>query len=209
MNDNGLQLNPKALRVKSSASQLIITAARRHFLAHGFRSITMDDLADELGMSKKTLYVSFPSKLALLEAVLLDKFRSIDVDLRRITSDCSDVPAALHQLLACVQRHTEEIQPPFVRDMRRAPDMFAVVEARRRDVIRRYFGKLFDHGRRTGMIRRDMPAKLIIEILLAAVQGILNPSKMAELGLTPKTGFSTIITVILEGVIAETGRVKR
>lgn len=59
------------------------------------------------------------------------------------------------------------------------------------------------------MIRRDMPAKLIIEILLAAVQGILNPSKMAELGLTPKTGFSTIITVILEGVIAETGRVKR
>jgi AcrR family transcriptional regulator len=150
--------------------------------------------------------VSFPSKAALLKAVLLDKFRSIDADLRRITSDCSDVLAALHQLLACVQRHTEEIQPPFVRDMRRAPDMFEVVEARRREVIRRYFGKLFDQGRRTGMIRKDMPTKLVIEILLAAVQGILNPPKMAELGLTPKTGFSIIITVILEGVIAGRGR---
>jgi hypothetical protein len=51
-----------------------------------------------------------------------------------------------------------------------------------------------------------MPTKLVIEILLAAVQGILNPPKMAELGLTPKTGFSIIITVILEGVIAGRGR---
>jgi AcrR family transcriptional regulator len=205
MNDDRSRVNFKA-SVKSSASQQIVTTARHQFLAHGFRNITMDDLAEELGMSKKTLYVSFPSKAALLKAVLLDKFRSIDADLRRITSDCSDVLAALHQLLACVQRHTEEIQPPFVRDMRRAPDMFEVVEARRREVIRRYFGKLFDQGRRTGMIRKDMPTKLVIEILLAAVQGILNPPKMAELGLTPKTGFSIIITVILEGVIAGRGR---
>jgi AcrR family transcriptional regulator len=205
MNDDRSRANFKT-SVKSSASQRIVTTARHHFLAHGFRNTTMDDLAEELGMSKKTLYVSFPSKAALLKTILLDKFRSIDADLRRITSDCSDVLAALHQLLACVQRHTEEIQPPFVRDMRRAPDMFEVVEARRREVIRRYFGKLFDQGRRTGMIRKDMPTKLVIEILLAAVQGILNPPKMAELGLTPKTGFSIIITVILEGVIAGRGR---
>ena len=30
------------------------TTARRHFFAHGFRSVTMDDLADELGMSKES-----------------------------------------------------------------------------------------------------------------------------------------------------------
>ena len=113
------------------ATHRIVTAARRHFFAHGFRSVTMDDLAEELGMSKKTLYASFPSKEALLRAVLLDKFRSVEMDLDGIASwfvnRCLE---ALHRLLACMQHHTEEIQPPFVRDIRReAPEMFQLVES--------------------------------------------------------------------------------
>jgi AcrR family transcriptional regulator len=161
-------------------------------------------------MSKKTLYTCFPSKTALLEAVLLDKFRGVEVDLNGITSACSsDVLAALHSLLACIQRHTEEIQAPFVRDMRReGPEMFKLVESRRRDVIQRYFGRLFREGRKAGIIRKDVSTKMIIEILLGATEAIMNPSKMAELGLTPKTGYLTIITVILEGVMTETARSK-
>ena len=33
-------------------SQRIVEAARAHFFSHGFRSVTMDDLAEELGVSK-------------------------------------------------------------------------------------------------------------------------------------------------------------
>jgi AcrR family transcriptional regulator len=188
--------------VSNSAAQRVLSAARHQFMAHGFRRITMDDLAEELGMSKKTLYACFPSKTALLKAVLVDKFRAVEADLQRITSNCSDVPAALQALLACVQRHTEEIQPPFVRDIQReAPEMFKLVETRRRDVIQRHFGKLFEKGRRDGLIRKDVPSRLMTEILLGATQTILNPPKMMELKLTPKTGFSAIITVILEGVL--------
>jgi AcrR family transcriptional regulator len=195
---------PHDRSVRDSTAKRIVSEARRHFFDHGFRRITMDDLADGLAMSKKTLYARFPSKDALVEAVLLDKFRDIERDLRRITSASSDVPAALHQLLACVQRHSEEIRPPFVRDIQReAPDMFKLVERRRRTIIQRHFGKLFAAGRKAGVIRTDIPTAHVIEILLTAVQGILNPSKMAELGLTPKTGFSTIIRVILDGVIAQ------
>ena len=40
------------------------------------------------------------------------------------------------------------------------------------------------------MVRKDVPAKLIIEILLAMVQAIMNPPKMEELGMMPKEGFS-------------------
>jgi len=190
------------------AAPRIITAARRHFFAHGFRSVTMDDLAEELGMSKKTLYASFAGKTDLLRAVLLDKFHSIETDLKRIASASStDVLDSLHQLLACVQRHAEEIQPPFVRDIRReAPEMFQLVQSRRRDVIQRYFGKILDEGRRAGIFRKDISTRLMIEILLGATEAIMNPPKMAELGLTPKTGFLTIITVVLEGVLTEKGR---
>jgi AcrR family transcriptional regulator len=188
-------------------AQRIVTAARRHFFAHGFRSVTMDDLAEELGMSKKTLYASFVGKTDLLRAVLLDKFRSIETDVKHITSASTDVLDSLHQLLACVQRHAEEIQPPFVRDIRReAPEMFQLVQSRRRDVIQRYFGKIFDEGRTAGVIREDVSTEMMIEILLGATEAIMNPAKMAELGLTPKTGFLTIITVVLEGVLTEKGR---
>ena len=123
---------------------------------------------------------------------------------------CSaDALAALQQLLACMQRHTEEIQPPFVRDIRReAPELFKLVEERRREMIQRYFGKIFDEGREAGIIRKDISTELIVEILLGAVQAIMNPTKMDELGLEPKTGYSAIIRVILDGVITKKGRAK-
>lgn len=204
------KVQPQALPVENSVSQRIVAAARRHFLVHGFRSVTMDDLAEEVGMSKKTLYAHFPSKPALVEAVLLDKFCSVEADLDRIMAECSsDVLTALQRLLACMQHHTGEIQPPFVRDIRReAPEIFKIVESRRRDVIQRYFGKLFSEGRRAGIIRKDIPTKLVIEILLGATEAIMNPQKMAELDLTPRTGYSAIISVILEGVVTEGTRSK-
>lgn len=190
------------------ASQRIVTAARAHFFAHGFRSVTMDDLADELGMSKKTLYASFASKTALLQAVLMDKFRNVESDLDAIMAQRSDdTLTALQRFLACMQRHTEEIQPPFVRDMRReAPELFRVIETRRRQLIQRYFGKIFADGRSAGIIRKDIPVELIIEILLGAVQAIMNPAKMGELGLDPRSGYGSIISVILDGVMVKKGR---
>jgi AcrR family transcriptional regulator len=193
---------------ENAAAQRIIKAARSHFLAHGFRGVTMDDLAGELGMSKKTLYASFASKEALLRAVLVDKFDSVEADLEKITSEGStEVLAALHQLLACIQSHAEEIQPPFVRDIRReAPEMFQLVQRRRRDVIQRHFGRLFEEGRRAGIIRKDIPTRMMIEILLGVTEAIMNPPKMAELDLTPKVGFTTIITVVLEGILTDKGR---
>ncbi len=194
----------------SAAARRIVAAARQHFFAHGFRRVTMDDLAQELGMSKKTLYAAFDGKAALLRAVLLDKFHSVEADLDAITARSSaDVLAALRDLLACVQRHSEEIQPPFVRDIRReAPELFKLVEERRRAMIQRYFGRIFDDGRAAGLIRADLPKRLIIEVLLGAMQAIMNPAKMEELGLEPKTGYSAIVMMILEGVITAKARAK-
>jgi AcrR family transcriptional regulator len=206
---------PKRLRheesVEDPAARRIVAAARRHFLIHGFRNVSMDELADELGMSKKTLYVAFASKTDLVRAVLLDKYRDVELDLARIMSQSSgDVLGALRQLLACLQRHTLEIQPPFVRDIRReAPEMFELVQSLRRDLIQRNFGKLFEEGRKSGLIRKDISTRLMIEILLGATESIVNPSKLAELGLTVKAGYSTVVAVILEGVLTQKMRIDK
>jgi AcrR family transcriptional regulator len=201
---------PEALPVDVAAHQRILAAARQHFFAQGFRGVTMDDLAAEVGMSKKTLYAHFPSKTALLETILLDKFRSMEADLTPITSEgAPGFAEALQRLLACVQRHTDEIKPPFIRDVQReCPELFQVVQSRRREVVQRHFGKLLAQGRREGLVRKDIPVHLIIEILLAAANAIMNPPRMLELGLTPKSGATAIISVILEGVILPEGRSK-
>ena len=188
--------------------QRIVDAARVHFFSHGFRRVTMDDLAEELGISKKTLYAHFPGKFDLLEAVLADKFASVEAALKGITRrQPHDFPATLQDLLAGTQRELNEIKPPFVRDMRqKAPEVFRLVESRRAALIQRYFGKFFVDGQRAGMVRKDVPAKLIIEMLLAMVQSIMNPPKMEELGMMPKEGFTGILKIILEGVLTSKGR---
>jgi AcrR family transcriptional regulator len=200
--------SPSRTRKRRSGRQRIVEAARSHFFSHGFRSVTMDDLAEELGISKKTLYSHFPGKIELLEAVLADKFAGVEMKLVEISSAYPhDFPTALHELLASMQRELDEIKPPFVRDMRqKAPHVFKTVERRRAALIERFFGKLFIEGQQTGMVRKDVPAKLMIEILLAMVQAIMNPPKMEELGMMPKEGFSGIIKIVLEGALTVKGR---
>jgi AcrR family transcriptional regulator len=168
----------------------------------------MDDLAGELGISKKTLYAHFPGKIDLLEAVLVDKFASVEARLDAITrAHPHDFSTALHELLANTQRELDEIKPPFVRDMRqKAPQVFKVIERRRAALIERFFGKLFIEGQRTGMVRKDVPARLIIEILLTIVQAIMNPPKMEELGMMPKEGFAGILKIVLEGALTRKAR---
>jgi AcrR family transcriptional regulator len=195
-------------RKRHSNQQRIVDAARVHFFSHGFRSVTMDDLAEGLGISKKTLYAHFPGKFDLLEAVLADKFAGVEATLKEVArAHPHDFPMTLHELLAGTQRELDEIKPPFVRDMRqKAPQVFNVVERRRAALIQRYFGKLFIEGQRAGMVRKDVPAKLIIEILLAMVQSIMNPPKMEELGMMPKEGFAGILKIVLEGALTSKGR---
>jgi len=181
----------------------IVAGARRHFFAHGFRRVTMDELARELGMSKKTLYVSFPGKLDLLRAVIANKAAELGADLEQITSQKeADFQDKLARLLQCVQKHIGEIQPPFVRDVRReAPEVFETIEKLRRELLQRHFGRLFEQGRKAGLVRRDIPVQMIIEVLLGAVTSIVNPQKVEALGTTPRTALLTVISVVLEGVL--------
>src|SRR5687768_6268822 len=198
----------KATSGEGEARLRIVSEARRHFMAHGFRGVTMDDLAAELGMSKKTLYAHFSSKSALLEAVIEDKLGTAEADLDRIAARYpGDFIDALHELLECLRQHSEELQPPFLRDMaREAPELFQLVQTRRRAFIQRHFGKLLGEGRRRGMIRKDIATDLMIEILIGATDTLINPRKLSELKLPAKTCLSAIITIFLEGVMTQSGK---
>lgn len=195
---------------ENEARLRIVKGARRHFMTNGFRGVTMADLAAELGMSKKTLYAHFDGKRALLEAVLADKFGEVEGELEAITGDTRfDFPERLHALLACVRRHTEEVHPPFMRDVARdMPELFERVRAHRRAMIHRYFASVLREGMEAGMIRRDVPERIMIEFLIGAADSIATPQKLTELGITARAAFTEIILLFLEGTMTERGRFK-
>jgi AcrR family transcriptional regulator len=195
---------------RESPRRRILKAARSHFLSHGFRRVTMDDLAAELQISKKTLYAHFPGKEALLEAVMQDKYRSIDASLSQVPRprQAGFAPALL-DLVARVQRELKELGPPFLRDMRTAPEIFKRLERRRARLIREHFGRLFREGQRAGDVRTDMPLDLMIDTLLAVMHGIMNPAKLEELGLPPAKAFSGVIDLLLYGAVKRKGGKRR
>src|SRR5215211_9244620 len=107
---NGINKLRSRRRKNPSVRQRIVDAARSHFFSHGFRSVTMDDLAEELGISKKTLYAYFPGKFDLFEAVLAEKLKGVKKTLKEVTvAHPDDFPATLRELLAGTQRELDEI----------------------------------------------------------------------------------------------------
>ena len=47
----------------------IISKSEELFLSLGFKSVTMDDIANAIGISKKTIYTHFSNKTELVEVV--------------------------------------------------------------------------------------------------------------------------------------------
>jgi AcrR family transcriptional regulator len=58
---------------------LLLDAASRVFLAHGYGAATMSAIAVEARMSKRTVYQVFPSKLALFDALLEDRIFQLPI----------------------------------------------------------------------------------------------------------------------------------
>ncbi len=199
------QSNPRAPAAENAAGR-IVAAARRRFFLTGFRGVTMDELAADLGMSKRTLYAHFPSKQALVQSLIADKFRRVEADLDQCAVSHPGT-AGITALLMCIRRHTEEIQPVFLQDVNKEfPEAFDEVMARRRGLIQKRFGGILKQGQRVGTIRSDIPVHLLLEILLGAVDAVANPGKLTELNLPLETAISRIIDVFLKGVTTNKGR---
>lgn len=188
------------------AARRIVAAARSHFLSHGFRAVTMDDLAGEMGMSKKTLYQYFGTKRDLLCEVIVGKIDEFGAAMDAIPAGPEvDFSESLRRLLECVQENLREVGASFIRDLAKAdPEYFQLIQERRREVITRCFGRILRVGQAGGGIRSDIPAELLIDILLASVDAVLTPRSLVERGKLPRDLLDPVLKVFLEGVRVST-----
>jgi len=190
------------------AAPRILRQARAHFFAHGYCQCTMDELAAELGMSKKTLYVHFTGKEALMRAVIEDLGREI--------RDSADALFANRRLNftekvrgfaeGMIQR-LGRLNPRTMRDLQRfAPELHELLAEMREKNIPYVFGRFIEEGQRTGMVRTDLDTAFAVQFFLQAMHGLIQPAAMERLHLTPREILPRAIDLFFGGLLTPAGR---
>lgn len=86
----------------------IIENATEMFLNFGFKSVTMDDLASEMGISKKTIYANFENKTKLVEATTHHLFCTISDGIDSILEEKKEPIEELYAIKAFVMLHLKD-----------------------------------------------------------------------------------------------------
>jgi len=186
----------------------ILEEARELFFRYGFSKVTMDEAAEKLGMSKKTLYKHFSSKEDLLEAVTEDHLQECDQDMHTLCSRKGQGPLEKFRgLMDYLASLYGKMSDALVHDLRKsAPDIWKRVEATRRDHIYNEFSALVKEGRQKGIFRKDVDERLFLLIYFESVQRILHPEALSGLPFKPSQVFDAIVKVLFEGFLTDKAR---
>jgi AcrR family transcriptional regulator len=188
----------------------IALRAQDLFLRNGFSRVTTEEIARELGISKKTLYQHFASKDDLLRASLLLLREEIKETVHAIVSDRRrDFLEKLHDILVAVATRMSRIQRPFMEDMqRKAPELWQEIEEFRQKVVFAEIATLIAQGSRRGMIRRDVDPQLFVMMFMSTMRAVLNPETISQLSASASDVFRMIVTVFMQGVLTDDARAR-
>ena len=186
----------------------ILEAARVHLFLYGYSAFTMDDLAAELGMSKKTLYVHFPSKDALVEAVIMGFTAEIRASADTLFADQTlSFTAKLHRFSEAMVQRFERMGPHVLRDLQRsAPHIYRKIEEFRHRNIPHIFGRMLRQGQAAGMVRADVDPDFAVEFWRPAIQSVMHPDTLERLHLQPNQMFTKAINLFFGGLLTPAGR---
>ncbi len=119
-------------QTKHSASRLelrkrIVETAVKSFSMRGIKSITMDDIAASLGISKRTLYEVFPDKETLLEECILKEQREADVFIKEVLTTSANVLEVLLKLLLRSIEKFHATNKKFFEDIKKYPRAYELM----------------------------------------------------------------------------------
>jgi AcrR family transcriptional regulator len=98
-----------------TTKDLIVSKATELFLSLGFKSVTMDDIARQIGVSKKTLYIHFQNKTSLIEEATFQLFTKISLGIDHICDHSENPIEELYDVKRFVMSHmkNERMSPQF------------------------------------------------------------------------------------------------
>jgi AcrR family transcriptional regulator len=166
-----------------SQIERIIQGGEELFLTAGIKSVTMDDIAKHLGMSKKTIYQFFRDKNELVIALVKKKLKEDEDQIADIMSRSANVIEEMINMMKCSEDIFSRINPIVIHDMQKYhPDAWAEFQKFKSDVLISTLEELLTKGIKQSYIRPDIDVKIIARMRVSQVEMGFNTTifPMAE-----------------------------
>lgn len=149
----------------------IINGGEELFLQAGIRSVTMDDIARHLGMSKKTIYQFFKDKDELVMALVKKKLKEDEDQMNAIISQSENVIEQMINMMKCSEEIFSRINPIVIHDMQKYyPNAWKQFQNFKAEVLIHKMEQLLTKGINQGYIRPEIDVKIIARMHVNLVE---------------------------------------
>ena len=187
---------------KQSLKEEILPTAMRAFAKHGIRAVKMDDIARQLGISKRTLYEIYDTKEKLLFESVKTFRQQRDRQLRAMAVQS---PSVIDFILAFYRLKTDEVRQTsmaFYTDLKKYPRVMQSLEREKAD-NHATFCQLMERGVNEGFFRSDIDYNLIIHVF-EALGDYLNKHELYQ-RYSFEELFHNMIFITLRGLCTRKG----
>ncbi|WP_127140558.1 TetR/AcrR family transcriptional regulator [Flagellimonas marinaquae] len=163
--------------------ETIIQKATEMFLNLGFKSITMDDLAHEMGISKKTIYSHFKNKTELVEESTMTMCDFITCGIDNIVELKKNPIEELYEIKRFVMVHLkDEKSSPLYQLQKYYPKIHATLKERQYSSMHGCVIENVKRGMQMGIYRDNLNVEFVSRIYFSGVMSIkdnnLFPTKI-------------------------------
>ena len=149
----------------------IIEGGEELFLKAGIKSVTMDDIAKHLGMSKKTIYQFFKDKNELVIALVKKKLKQDEDQICTMISQSDNVIEEMINMMKASEDMFARINPIVIHDMQKYhPDAWKHFQNFKADVLIHKLEELLNKGIEQGYIRPEINAKILARMRVTQVE---------------------------------------
>lgn len=180
----------------------IIETAVQSFTTHGIKSITMDDIAASLSISKRTLYEVFPDKETLLEECIQKGQKETNEFVMGVLANSRNV---LEVILKCYLRSIEKFHSTnrkFFEDIKKYPKAYELLRNGRNQDSEGTV-KFFKEGVDQGIFRADVNFAIINLLVREQLDMLMNTDLCKEYSFLEV--YEAIMFTYLRGISTEKG----
>ncbi len=145
------------------------------FWKYGVKSVTMEDIAKRLGISKKTIYQHFDDKEQILYEVILGKTHKSRSEMECMVVTSGNPVEEIMQVLDMMQKHADEVSPNLLMDVQRHyPQAFALFRQHKEEHIMRSILENIQKGIAQGLYRPDLNPVILARLRVEQIELAFN-----------------------------------
>ena len=187
----------------NQSKKIILEKAFESFTREGPRNFTVECLATNLGMSKKTIYKYFPSK-----EILIDKFFEFFTDSfrRKFEEVARSNENPIEKFNIIVDYLSKKIlyipSSNLVEVKMRHPNIWKKIEKFRLEMTQ-YFGKIFKEAQQQGLAKPDIDMEKTAILFMNIINSTFQPEFFINNNLAPADALKLFMKIISEGIFVE------